>query len=155
MQPPPPAPPPPAPVSPPRRGGRIFLLTVILLVIAFLAGFIPQWWALRTAQAELKTVQLDLRLADLHRLLGVASEEAQRNNYASAAEAARRFFDEGAALARSGALDAEPRTQNALLGYASQRDEVMALLSAADPAARERLAGMFLAMNGVLARRAA
>jgi hypothetical protein len=53
-----------------------------------------------------------------------------------------------------GSFDDEPRTRVALLSYTEQRDSVMALLSAADPAARERLAGMFLAMNGVLARRA-
>jgi hypothetical protein len=98
-------------------------------------------------------MDLQLRLANAHRLLGVASEEAQRSNYASSAQAAAQFFDQCATLARTDAFEKEPRTRVALLSYTAQRDQVMALLSAGDPAAREKLAGMFLAMDGVLARR--
>lgn len=143
----------PAPPPRPRRTGRNFLIILLLLIAAFLGGYVPQWMELRALRAELQTAELQLRLAEIHQLLGLASHEAMRNNYANAAEDARRFFDQCATIARSGVLDAEPRTQTALLGYASQRDEVMTLLAAADPAARERLAGMYLALNGVIARR--
>lgn len=148
--------PPPAPAAPPpprRRTGRNFLIVLVLLAAAFLGGYIPQWLEARALRTTLQTTELQLRLAEVHQLLGVASHEAQRSNYASASDAARGFFDQCATLARSGALDAEPRTQTALLGYAAQRDEVMSLLAAADPAVRERLASMYLTMNGVLARR--
>lgn len=120
---------------------------------AFLGGFIPQWLEARSARAELEHVELQLRLASAHRILGVASHEAQRNNYASAAQAAARFFDDTATLARADAFETEQRTRVALLAYTAQRDEVMALLSAGDPAARERLASLFLTMDGVLERR--
>ncbi len=145
----------PAPQPPPRprRTGRNFLIILLLLIAAFLGGYVPQWLEVRTLRAELQTTDLQLRLAELHQLLGLASHEAQRNNYASAAEDARRFFDQCATLARSGMFDAEPRTQTALLGYAAQRDEVMTLLTSADPASHERLAGMYLALNGVITRR--
>ncbi|HVG24919.1 MAG TPA: hypothetical protein VND45_12240, partial [Thermoanaerobaculia bacterium] len=103
----------------------------------------------------LTTASRDLRLTTLHRELGVASHEAQRNNFASAADSASRFFDDCAKLANSEPFTGEERTRIALLGYAGQRDEVMALLSAGDPAARERLASMYLTMNGVLSRRGA
>jgi len=133
--------------------GRRILLVVVLLAIAFAGGFVPRWLEARSLRAELERTDLQLRLANAHRLLGLASQEAQRSNYASAAQAAARFFDEAATLARAGAFENEQRTRVALLSYTAQRDEIMALLSAGDPAARDRLAGLFLTMNGVLARR--
>jgi len=128
-------------------------LVVVLLAAAFLGGFVPQWIKVRNLRTEVRTMDLELRLANAHRLLGIASQEAQRSNYASAAQAAAQFFDRCGTLARTETFEKEPRTRVALLSYTAQRDQVMALLSAGDPAARERLAGMFLAMDGVLARR--
>jgi len=145
---PPPAAPP--PVRRPSRA-RAFLLTLILLAIAFGAGYVPQWIELRRLRAESERLSLDLRLANLHRRLGMATYEAQRNNFASAAEQARIFFDQ--CVSTVPFVSAEPRTSAALGSYAGQRDEIMTLLAAADPTARERLAGLYMAMNGVLERR--
>ena len=154
MQPAPPPPPPPKQIPAPRgNAGRKFLLVVFLLIAAFLGGFVPQWLEVRTLRETLTTTELQLRLAEAHRTLGIASHEAMRNNYASAADAAARFFDKCAVLARSDAFEKEPRTRVALLSYTQQRDEVMALLSAGDPVAKERLASTFLTMEGVLERR--
>lgn len=141
--------------SPARRRNpvRTFVLVVFLLALAFAAGFVPKWMETRRLQDSLTTTTMQLELATLHRLLGVASHEAQRNNYASAAESAGRFFGGCASLATTEPFPEDPRTRVALQGYAAQRDEVMALLAAGDPAARERLAGLYLTMDGVLARR--
>lgn len=145
-------------VSPPpvrrRNPVRTFVVVAFLLAVAFAAGFVPQWMEARKLRDSLSRATMQLELATLHRSVGVASHEAQRNNYASAAESAGRFFDGCASLATREPFPEEPRTRVALQGYAAQRDEVMALLAAADPAARERLAGLYLTMNGVLARRA-
>src|ERR1700754_3505987 len=90
------------PEPPPRRNaGRRFLLVLVLLAFAFLGGFIPQWLEVRTLRTQLEQTNLQLRLANAHRMLGVASQEAQRNNYASAAEASARFFDDVATLSRA------------------------------------------------------
>ena len=126
---------------------------LFLLIVAFGAGYVPQWLEVRKLSSTLTTTGMNLRLANLHRQIGLASHEAQRSNFASAAESARRFFDECGSLASTGEFAKDERTRAALLGYAAQRDEVMALLAGGDPAARERLAGIFLAMEGVLARR--
>ncbi|HEX6082935.1 MAG TPA: hypothetical protein VF266_00315 [Thermoanaerobaculia bacterium] len=142
--------------STPRRssGGR-FLLVLFLLAIAFAAGYVPQWLELRRLRATHATTSLQLRLATLHRELGVASHEAQRSNFASAGEAASRFFTGCAELASEEPFTDDERTKVALSSYAAQRDEVMALLAASDPAVRERLAGLYLTMNGVIGRRVA
>ena len=140
----------PLPARRPSRA-RTFLLVLVLVAIAFGAGYVPQWLELRRLRAEEQRVTLDLRLANLQRRLGLASLEAHRNNFGTAAEHARRFFDE--CVATVPLVSAEPRTSSALGSYASQRDEIMALLGAADPAARARLSGLYLAMEGVLERR--
>ena len=132
---------------------RRFVFVVFLLAVAFLGGFVPKWMEVRTLRTTLATTETQLKLANLHRLLGVASHEAQRNNYGSAGEAAGRFFSECAELATSESFAEEPRTLVALQSYAGQRDQVMALLAAGDPSVRERLLSMYLTMNGVLARR--
>jgi hypothetical protein len=125
----------------------------MLVAAAFLGGFLPQWWTARGLRSGLRQTEVRLRLLETHELLGVASHEVQRNNFASAAEAAARFFDQCATLARSGDFANEPRTQVALTGYAQQRDEVMTQLASADPVVRERLATLYLTMHGVMERR--
>lgn len=130
-------------------------ITLLLLAIAFAAGFVPQWLEARRLRETLTRTSMELRLATLHRELGVASHEVQRNNFASASESAARFFDDCAKLANTEPFTNDDRTRVALLGYAAQRDEVMALLAAGDPAARERLAALYRTMNGVLMRRTA
>lgn len=141
-------PPPPRP-----RRFRTVLITLVLLAAAFLGGYVPQRLDAGRAKEQLATLTLDFELAELHRKLGMASHEAMRNNYASAAEAARVFFEGCNGILQKYPLEKEPRTRNALTSYAASRDSVMAQLAAGDPASRERLAGMFLAMDGVITRR--
>jgi hypothetical protein len=136
-----------------RRSAKFFFVMLLLLIAAFLGGFIPETMRARQLEATLHATQLNLRLADLHRRLGVAAEEAQRNNYASAAASAREFFNGCAALLQAEAFADQPRTRNAIIAYASYRNEVEAQLAIADPQVKERLAGLYLTMDGVLARR--
>ncbi len=128
-------------------------MVVVLLVAAYLGGYIPATLRARDLQARLETTALDLRLATLHRQLGTASHEAQRNNFAAASAAARAFFDDCRTLAETEPFVNEPRTRGAISAYAGARDEITTQLALADPQVRERLAGMYLAMDGVLARR--
>jgi len=150
----------PAPLSssepPPQRSRfsfRFLFVMIVLIAIAFLAGYVPCTLRARETQATLQSTQIDLQLANLHRRLGVASHEAQRNNYANAAAAAREFFDGCGALARSEAFDNQPRTRISLTAFANSRDEIMTKLAMADPQSKERLSSMYLTMDGVLARR--
>ena len=145
-----------SPEPPPQRSRFSFKFVFVMLVlvaIAFLVAYIPCTLRARETRATLQSTQVDLQLANLHRRLGVASHEAQRNNYANAAAAAREFFDGCGALARSEAFDNQPRTRIALTAFANSRDEIMTKLAMADPQSKERLSSMYLTMDGVLARR--
>jgi hypothetical protein len=149
---PPPKPPAPAPA---RRGlsFRALLWIAFLLLFAFGLGYGPKELERRKLAETLRSTELDLRLANLHRLLGVASHEAQRNNFASAASAARLFFDGCRAVVNETDLADRPRTKGALEVYASTSDTVLGQLANADPAVREQLASLYLTMNGLLERR--
>jgi hypothetical protein len=136
-----------------RRTAKSFLGILLLLGAIFAAGYVPATMKNRRLEATLQTAALDLRLANLHRKLGVASQEAQRNNYASAAAAANEFFDGCRALVRDDPFDDEPRTRGAIAAYASYDDEISVMLATANPRAKERLASLYLTMDGVLQRR--
>lgn len=148
--------PPPAPLPPaPRRRGsaKLVLGAILLIGLAFLAGYVPGRVSQDRIQERLSVTSVDLELANLHRSLGVAALEAQRNNFANAATAAGAFFDGCSRLAQQEAFAAEPRTQTALSGYVTQRDSVMLQLAQADPTVGQRLADLYFTMDGVLARR--
>lgn len=150
---PPPPPTPPAERPRSRMSLKFLIVLVLLLGVAFLVGYAAPAIHARNVQRTLTKTEFELRLANLERRLGVAAMEAQRNNYASATTAAREFFDGCTALAQIEAFAEEPRTGNAIASYAAQRDAVMAQLANADPLVKERLAGMYLAVDGVFTRR--
>ena len=146
---------PPAPPPPTRRrlSGKSLLTILILLVLAFLGGYIPPKLQARQIEKTLAATEVDLQLATLHRQLGLAALEAQRMNYASAAQAASRFFDGARRLADAGVFPKQPRTQMAIGAYAAARDMVMGQLATADPQGAQKLSGMFFAMEGVIERK--
>lgn len=129
------------------------MITLVLALAAFGAGYIPKQLEVRRLRTTLKTTTLDLRLASLHRQLGVASHEAQRNNYANAADAARAFFDGCRRLSQEEAFENQPRTREAIAAYGGYADDIVPRLVNGDPTVREKLAALYLAMDGVLQRR--
>ncbi len=132
---------------------RTVVITLTLVMIAFGAGYVPKTLENRRLRASLAITTMDLKLANLHRQLGLASSEAQRNNYASAADAARTFFDGCRALAQEPAFAQQPRTREAIAAYAANADDIVSRLTAGDPGVKEKLIGLFVAMDGVLQRR--
>jgi hypothetical protein len=147
--------PPPKPPAPVKRGlsFRTLLWIAFLLLFAFGLGYVPKELERRRLTETMRAADLDLRMANLHRQLGVASHEAQRNNFANAAVAARIFFDGCRTVLNEYPLEDQPRTRNALQAYAASSDMVLGQLANADPGVKERLASMYLTMNGVLERR--
>jgi hypothetical protein len=152
-QPPPPPAPAAKPAAPRRSSGKFALTVLVLVIVAFLLGYIPNMLESRRLAASLHETEVELQLANLHRTVGVASHEAMRNNYASAGSAARAFFDGCRDLAAREEMPDRPRTHGALVAYAASADETMSELAAADPRAKERLASLFLTMQGLLERR--
>jgi hypothetical protein len=144
-----------APVAEPRRDSPLRLIAVgaALLIAVFLLAWLPGERKLRRVETALQTADLELRLATAHRKLGVASHHAARGDYPETGIAAMQFFRDCAALAESGDLDHRPRTKTAIASYAASRDSILGQIAAADPAVHERLASLYMVMNGVIQRR--
>lgn len=129
------------------------LIAAVLIAGAFVIGYIPTEVASRRLATRLRNTELDLRLANLHRQLGVASHHAQRNNFGVAEEAAESFFQGCRETTREFSFRDRPRTRIALHAYATEGDRLLGELANGDPATKEELAAMFLTMDGMLQRR--
>ena len=135
-----------------RMSFRSVVWIVLLLALAFALGWGPQEMRKRELTDALRETNLELGLVQLHRQLGVASHEAQRNNFAEASTAARAFFDGCVSTEHEFDLSARPRTRLALSAYARQSDLILGELSLGDPIAKQRLASLYLTMNGLIER---
>lgn len=124
-----------------------------LIALAFGLGYGPKEFERRKLASTLEQTQVDLRLATLHRQLGMAAFEAQRNNFANAAANARVFFDGCRSIVNDHEFEDQPRTRLALQTYAGNSDIILGQLANADPAVKERLGSLFLTMDGLLERR--
>lgn len=141
------------PAVPSRRRAPLLFVTIPLLLAAvFFAGWLPTTLELRKTNARLRELEVELRLSNAQRRLGVAAAEARRNNFGLAATEAARFFDETQRLLGDEAFDKRPRLRTGLNAYVQQRDAIMTGLSTNDPATAQLLTDLYLAFEGVRQR---
>jgi|tagenome__1003787_1003787.scaffolds.fasta_scaffold20989759_7 hypothetical protein len=122
---------------------RTLALVAAGLVIAFLLGFVPEWMGKRNADRDLAEARQELRLSRLQGRLGAAVAEAMRSNYERSRQLMAGYF--------SGLQDAlpgvdSPRERTALAGILGQRDEMITLLSRAQPESSQRLMLLYSTM---------
>jgi hypothetical protein len=108
-----------------------------VLIAVFALGYIPSCVNARSAEERNIRLQRSLRLSDLQGHLGMASYEANRNNYASAAQQSTEFFNGLRETINS--IDDATLKQN-LEKVLARRDEITTNLAQADPAVKEKLA---------------
>jgi hypothetical protein len=108
-----------------------------ILIAVFALGYIPSCVSARSAEERNVRLQQNLRLSDLQGHLGMASYEANRNNYASAAQQSTEFFN-GLREIISNIDDAT--LKQSLEKVLARRDEITTNLAQADPAVKEKLA---------------
>jgi len=132
---------------------RTFLWVVLLLAFAFGLGYGPKELERRRLVESTRITERDLQLATLQRQLGVAALEAQRNNYGTAGTAARAFFEGCRTAVAQYDFSDLPRTRLALTAFAGNSDTVLGQLAVADPTVKDRLASLYLTMNGLIQRR--
>jgi hypothetical protein len=124
--------------------GFITWIGLGLIALAFLVGFVPG--QIRIRQLERKSAQLEhqLQLAELRGQLGMMSYEANRNNYASAAELSSPFFDRVSRMMQDTTDGTLRSTFEAII---AQRGEVTSKLTHADPGVKEQLARMYAGLH--------
>jgi len=111
-------------------------LAVLAALVIFLIGFLPQWSRAKQRGEELERTRVELRLARLEGRLGAALTESLRSNYEKSRQLMADFYTE--LQAGMGAVE-EPRRREALTGILRQRDEMITLLSRAQPESTQRL----------------
>ena len=111
-------------------------LGVLAALVVFLLGFLPQWSRARQRGEELERTRVELRLARLEARLGAALTESLRSNYEKSRQLMADFFTE----LQTGMGEVEdPARREALTGILRQRDEIITLLSRAQPESTQRL----------------
>lgn len=111
-------------------------LLVAVAVATFLLGFGSQWLRARSLSAELEETRWELRLAHLEGRLGAALAESSRGNYERARQLMADFYRE---LQASVDGVEDPADRRALQAILTERDEIITLLSRAEPEATQRL----------------
>lgn len=106
------------------------------LLAAFALGFFPQWSRAGALSAELDATRGELRFARMEGVLGAALAESLRSNYERSRQLMASFFTE---LQRRAGEVEDPARRRELEAILAQRDEVITLLSRAEPESTQRL----------------
>lgn len=131
------------PMKPTDMDRRTLALVIAGLLIAFLLGFVPQYMAKRTAHRELAEARLELRLSRQQGRLGAALSESLRSNYERARQLMAGYFTD---LQNTIGAVEDPRRRQAFNGILAQRDEIITLLSRAQPESSQRLMLLYTSM---------
>lgn len=128
-----------------RTASRRWLIWPVLIVVAFLAGLLPMWYSRYNLSQRYETTKRELVRQQHLNSLSAAAVYARRGEYETARQSASKFFTDMQAEmdnAESKTLTAPERTQ--LPQLLANRDEIITLLSRADPASAERLSNLYI-----------
>jgi hypothetical protein len=124
---------------------RRWLIWAGLVALAFLLGLLPMWWSKSNVSTELERTKVDLTRQQHLNSLSAAAVYARRGEYETSRQYASKFFtDMQTELdnAESKALTPQDRMQ--LPQLLANRDDIITLLSRADPASAERLSNLYV-----------
>jgi hypothetical protein len=112
----------------------------VVLIAVFLLGYLPATMNSQRAQVQRSDLEYKLRLAELRSQLGMSSYEANRNNFANAAQFSSEFFD-----GLRNIVDAirDETLKQKLQAVLSRRDEITTNLAEANPVVKEKLSQMY------------
>ncbi len=128
---------------------RVALYATISLGF-FLLGFVPTWYKSSRAIEQRDAAQRGVRLAQLQNTLAAAVIEVQRGQYERARQLTSDFYTDLRRQIESGDKSLfTPAQREGLWSLLAQRDELITLLARSDPAATDRLFGVYSAYNKV------
>ena len=124
---------------------RRWLIWPALIAAAFLVGLLPMWWSKSNVSAELDRTNLELRRQEHLNTLSAAAVYARRGEYETARQSASQFFtDMQAELDNAESKTLTPQERTQLPQLLASRDDIITLLSRADPASAERLSDIYV-----------
>ena len=125
---------PPNPMDPSRL--KLIGVAVAAAIVVFLVGYLPQRSRAAGYRDDLRQARHELKFARLEGRLGAALSESLRSNYERSRQLMADFFSE---LQSSTGQVTDARQRQALEGILAQRDEIITLLSRAQPESTQRL----------------
>ena len=128
-----------------QAASKRWLIWPALVVLAFLLGLLPMWYSRYNLSQEFDKTKVELGRQRLLNSLSAGAVYARRGEYETARQYASKFYTDVQAEmdnAESKTLSATERTQ--VLPLLMSRDEIITLLSRADPASAERLSNLYI-----------
>jgi hypothetical protein len=116
------------------------IVVIILLIVAFLAGFAPQYIKVNRLENELSTAKQDSDLAELRDLAGLAFVQTSQKNYGLAAATSNQFFASARDIANR-LPDANGR--KVLQDLLASQNKITAELAKGDPESLDDLQVLF------------
>ena len=124
---------------------RRWMIWPALILVAFLAGLLPMWWSKRSVAAELDSSKIELQRQEHLNSLSAAAVYARRGEYETARQNASKFFtDMQAEMGNAESKTLTPQLRSQLPQLISNRDDIITLLSRADPASAEKLSNLYI-----------
>jgi hypothetical protein len=128
-----------------KAASRRWLIWPALVVVAFLAGLLPMWWSKSNVSADLDKTKVELIRQQQLNSLSAAAVYARRGEYETARQNASVFFtDMQAEMDNAESKVLTPRDRIQLPQLLANRDDIITLLSRADPASAERLSNLYV-----------
>jgi hypothetical protein len=106
------------------------IVVVVLLIVAFLAGFLPQYAKVTRLEKELGETRKENSLAQLRDLAGLAYLQASQKDYGLAGGTSTRFFDRTREVANQTPDSSGRKPLEDLLNL---RDQITGELARGDP----------------------
>ena len=106
------------------------IVVIILLVMAFLAGFVPQYLKVKRLEQDLSVATRENALAQLRDLAGLAFVQASQKNYGLAAGTSQQFFSR---TREAASQTPDPNGRNAFEQLLASQDRITAELAKGDP----------------------
>jgi hypothetical protein len=117
-----------------------YIVVIILLVAAFLAGFAPQYFKVKSLENDLSAARQENALAQLRDLAGLAFIQASQKNYGLAAGTSEQFFSHTREMANR---TREVNGRKALEDLLALQNKIAAELAKGDPGASGDLQVLF------------
>ena len=128
-----------------RTDSRRWMIWPALILVAFLLGLLPMWWSKRGVSTELDRTRIELKRQEHLNSLSAAAVYARRGEYETARQNASQFFsDMQAEMGNAESKTLTPQERAQIPQLLANRDDIITLLSRADPASAERLSNMYI-----------
>lgn len=122
-----------------------WLIWPALVVLAFLLGLLPMWYSKYNLSQEFDKTKVELVRQQQLNSLAEAAVYARRGEYETARQNASKFFtDMQAEIDNPESKILTPQDRMQLPPLLASRDDIITLLSRADPAAAERLSNLYV-----------